>query len=102
MLDEKVRKPRNTRSVLDEREASDLLTTQEAADYIDSTENSLRCMRSKGYGPRFVKVGYAVFYRRENLQGYQATVGPSSRTKRVGRTLLEMERGAPGSTRMRP
>jgi hypothetical protein len=102
MLDDKARRPRDTRSLLDEREAEGLLTTNEAAAYIGSTENSLRCMRAKGYGPRFHKIGYAVFYRREDLQGYQATVGPSSRTKRVGRTLPEKERGAPGSTRMRP
>lgn len=86
--------------LLDDREANGLMTSKEAADYLLSTENSLRAMRSKGYGPPFHKVGWTVFYKREELDAYQATVGSSSRRSRF--RAAEMSRGAPGSTRMRP
>lgn len=92
----------DTTDAAEERRSSSLLTTKQAAIYLDSTENSLRCMRSKGYGPSFVKIGHAVFYRREELDAYHGSCGPSSRRVRHDRALAEKERGAPGSTRMRP
>ena len=85
--------------LLDEREASGLLTTKEAANYLLSTENSLRCMRSKGYGPPFHKLGGTVIYKRDELDAYEANLRPSSIARRRS---PKKERGAPGSTRMRP
>jgi hypothetical protein len=99
MLDNNQGRGRRPHRRTDGREAEGLLTTKQAAAYIGSTENSLRCMRSKGYGPTFLKIGAAVFYRKSELHAYQGSVGPSSRTARLA---AEKERGAPGSTRMRP
>jgi hypothetical protein len=61
----------------------DYLTAKEAAEYLSSTENSLRCMRCKGYGPPFHKASHAVFYRRSELAAYLAGLRPSDKTKRA-------------------
>ena len=49
-----------------------LLTPQEAAAYLGSSENSLRSYRSVGRGPKFMKVGSAIMYRENDLNAYLA------------------------------
>jgi hypothetical protein len=81
----------------------DFMTAKEAAEFLHTTENCLRTLRSKGKGPPFHKPdGWRAFYRRSELEAYHAACGPSGRRSRMNRALAEKERGAPGSTRMRP
>lgn len=49
-----------------------IMTPAEAADYIGSTEGSLRWMRCMGKGPPFQKDGGRRFYRIEDLDAYRA------------------------------
>lgn len=64
-----------------------LLTTREAAKYLDFTENSLRSMRCRGMGPRFHRIGSAVLYDRADLHAYATR----------NSTTPEKERGAPNA-----
>jgi excisionase family DNA binding protein len=43
------------------------LTTKAAADYLDCSTNYLAAARVRGAGPRYVKVGKLVRYRRTEL-----------------------------------
>ena len=80
-----------------DRKAAGLLTTKEAAAYLSATDNSLRCMRSKGYGPPFHKIGSAVLYDRRELDDYVSGLRPSDRVQREKKLLrIEKEKGALG------
>jgi hypothetical protein len=79
----------------------DYITAQEAAECLSSSENSLRTMRSKGYGPPFHKIGSAIFYRRSELATYVGSLRPSSQTRRSVKEA-QKKRAAPGSTPARP
>lgn len=41
-----------------------------AAEYLGVSEQTLARMRSEGKGPRYVKLGGRVFYRRTDLEAY--------------------------------
>lgn len=84
-----------------DRDAAGLLTAKEAAEYLSSSENSLRTMRSKGYGPPYHRIGSAVFYRRAELDAYNAELRPCDRTKRSLRAA-QKERAAPRASEARP
>jgi len=46
------------------------LNTESAAEFLGITKNSLEKWRVYGRGPRFVKVGRSVIYRRRDLESY--------------------------------
>ncbi|KQM12989.1 helix-turn-helix domain-containing protein [Novosphingobium sp. Leaf2] len=64
----------------------EFLTAAETAILLDKTEGTLRWMRCKGKGPAYAKKGKFVLYARSEIGAY----------------LKEKERGASGTTRMRP
>ena len=73
----------------------EMLTTNEAAKVLYTTENSLRSMRVTGHGPPFRKVGHRVFYVRDELDAYVAKMRPSDITRMaVRRDSARKERGA--------
>ena len=79
-----------------------LLTPKEAAEFLHTTENTLRSMRSIGKGPRFEKPnGWHVMYRRCELAAYHAECLPSRRRLTMD-NALEMRRAASSSTSTRP
>jgi excisionase family DNA binding protein len=47
-----------------------LLTTEEAADLLGVTPNTMMDWRQMGKGPRHAKVGHLVKYRPEDLEAY--------------------------------
>jgi excisionase family DNA binding protein len=47
-----------------------LLTTQEAADFLGVSARTLEGFRVRGGGPRFVKIGGSVRYRLASLEDY--------------------------------
>lgn len=75
---------------------TDLLTAKEAAEYLSTTENSLRSMRSKRCGPPFLKEEYYIRYRRSELDAYMASLRPSDTKRMANRRarLEEKRRGA--------
>ena len=73
----------------------ELLTAKEAANFLFTTENSLRSMRVRQFGPPFRKCGHHVRYARSELQTYIASLRPSDLTKRsLRQQRLKNERGA--------
>ena len=50
--------------------ARDLLTTDEAAEHVRLSDRRLERYRVTGEGPRFVKLGRRVSYRREDLDDW--------------------------------
>lgn len=48
----------------------DLLTTGEAADYLRQTASTLAHWRSAGHGPRYIRLGRRVVYRRNDLVAF--------------------------------
>lgn len=46
----------------------DLLHTRDVADWLKVAEATLRKWRSHGTGPKYIKVGYAVRYRRGDVR----------------------------------
>ena len=48
----------------------DLLTNEEAADLLGIKPNTLEIWRTKGKGPKFVKMGAAVRYRLADLNAW--------------------------------
>lgn len=48
----------------------DYLTTNELADLLRTSTETLRHWRVVGYGPKGVKVGRRVLYRRRDLEGW--------------------------------
>lgn len=52
---------------------TDILTTKEAADYCRLGKPTLERFRVTGAGPRFVKLGGAVRYRRCDLDAWLAS-----------------------------
>lgn len=48
----------------------DLLTTDEAASYLTLAKHTLEVWRMRREGPRFVKLGSNVRYRREDLVAF--------------------------------
>lgn len=53
--------------------AGDMLTTQEAAQYLGLAPATLNKWRVYKTGPRFFKLGRAVRYRRDDLDAYLAS-----------------------------
>lgn len=58
------------------------LSTAELSKHWDIPEKTLERWRCEGIGPRFMKVGQHVRYRREDIQQYEAA---SVRSSTVGR-----------------
>ena len=52
---------------MDEQRPNDLLTTEEAAEYLHLSPRTLERYRVTGEGPKYLKVGRRVFYRRGDL-----------------------------------
>jgi excisionase family DNA binding protein len=50
-----------------------LLTTKEAADYLRLGKPTLESFRVKGIGPKFLKLGGSVRYRRTDLDAWLAS-----------------------------
>lgn len=76
-------------------EDPDFISAKQAADFLFTTENSLRSMRSLGLGPPFHKCGHRVFYRRSELGAYIAALRPCDLTQlSKRRALSQKERGA--------
>ncbi|UYK81412.1 helix-turn-helix domain-containing protein [Xanthomonas sacchari] len=48
----------------------DRLKSPAAAAYLDLSHSTLEKMRHEGRGPRYVKIGGRVFYRRADLDAY--------------------------------
>lgn len=64
---------------MSETKTDDLLTTEQAAKYLDLSPVSLKVYRSQGKGPRYVQTGNGrirprIGYRREDLDAYRADV----------------------------
>lgn len=51
-------------------QSASLLRTADAAKYLERSESWLNHQRSKGLGPRFVRLGVSVRYRRADLDAY--------------------------------
>ena len=49
---------------------NDLMTTTEAAEYVGLSPRTLERYRVTGEGPKFLKVGRRVLYRRSDLDGW--------------------------------
>lgn len=45
-----------------------ILTTEEVASSLEVTEHTLAMWRSEGKGPKFVRLGRGIFYRRADVQ----------------------------------
>ena len=50
--------------------SNDLLTTEQAAQYLDLKRNTLEIWRTRGGGPLFVKIGRNVRYRKADLDAF--------------------------------
>lgn len=48
----------------------DLMTTAEVAEYLKTPEATLRYWRHRGEGPRAVKLGRRVVYRRQDVDAW--------------------------------
>ena len=57
------------------RLAQGLMTPVEAAEYVGSTEGTLRWQRCRGGGPPYHKDGGRYFYLRDELDAYKAERG---------------------------
>lgn len=47
-----------------------LMTIKELAEFLNISEKTIRNLRSKGEGPRAVKIGGSVRWRRETVEQY--------------------------------
>jgi excisionase family DNA binding protein len=68
---------------------SELMTRQEAAEYLRLTEGALAMMASRGQGPPYIPMGHrSVRYRRSDLDRWtsERTVNPDKRRARTRRT----------------
>ena len=54
----------------------ELLTTVEAAAQLDVSESTLTRYRSHGTGPRYIRIGGKVRYRRSDLKAWITTIEP--------------------------
>ncbi len=79
-----------------ERRARGILTTIEAAEYLGTTQRTLDWQRCKGKGPPCHKDGGRYYYRRDELDAYHASCGPSRRRSRVNAALVGKERDPAG------
>jgi excisionase family DNA binding protein len=63
------------------------LRPDEAASYLRTSERTLARWRKQRIGPRWVRAGRSVLYRRQDLDGWlaQNTVQPVAATAGVGR-----------------
>jgi predicted DNA-binding transcriptional regulator AlpA len=59
-----------------------MLTTEQVAEMLDLSPATLTSWRSRGRGPRFVKVGHLVRYLLEDIQRWlqERTVDPKAST----------------------
>lgn len=46
------------------------LTTRQAAEYLSLSKYTLECWRSRGEGPKYLKLGRSVRYRIEDLDAF--------------------------------
>lgn len=67
-------------------EADSLLNTDQAAAFIGARASTMDVWRSKGRGPRYLKVGNSIKYRRSDLINYldSVTIEPHKRTATAG------------------
>lgn len=65
--------------------AGQLLTTAKAAGYLRLSQSTLNKWRCVGGGPRFVKLGRAVRYRKSDLDAYLDERSATSTADRFGR-----------------
>ncbi|HKB59833.1 MAG TPA: helix-turn-helix domain-containing protein [Gallionellaceae bacterium] len=49
-----------------------MLNTRDAAAFLGGSPTTLEIWRIRGSGPRFVKIGARVFYRKQDLENYVA------------------------------
>lgn len=65
---------------------SPLLTAQQAATYISMASGTLSNMRGRGDGPKYIKLGNRIRYRKIDLENYLEvnTKGQSAYAKKVG------------------
>jgi predicted DNA-binding transcriptional regulator AlpA len=73
-----------------------LFDTSQAAAYLNSSEPSLERYRALGAGPRWIKMGGSVRYRRSDLDAYitACTREPRRAARRRMRTALRSESAA--------
>lgn len=63
--------------------AGGLLRVDQAAEYLSCSESWLAHQRIKGKGPRFVRMGHAIRYRRADLDAYlEGSVVETADTRR--------------------
>ena len=79
-----------------------LMTAKEAAEYLHSTENCLRSLRSEGKSPPFHKHGWRIYYKRSELDAHHAASRPSRRRQRMNFAIAEKNRAAPDPISVRP
>lgn len=65
IFDDKINKKKDT--ISDKQR----FTTQEAADIIGVTRSKLNMLRWEGKGPKFLKIGSKVIYRKEDLEEFE-------------------------------
>jgi len=53
-----------------ELDEDQLLTTVQAAEYLPYKAVSLNIFRQRGTGPKYLKIGGNVFYKREHIQEF--------------------------------
>lgn len=53
----------------------DLLTRAEVAEYLQMSVSGLANWAAEGKGPRFIKMGYHVRYKREDVVAWAASLG---------------------------
>lgn len=69
------------------------LTAQDAAAYCGISYKTLAIQRSQGNGPKFVKLGKAVFYRKDDLDDWMASCRVASTAEYKARNGKEATHG---------
>ncbi len=49
---------------------SDLMVTERAAEYLDVSKGTLPVWRCRGTGPKYVRIGRCIKYRKADLDAY--------------------------------
>lgn len=73
---------------------TEFFTSKGAAEFLAVTENSLRSMRSCGYGPPFHREGRSVRYSKDELKMYVRSLDAAAKARRTNRIDRTKERGA--------
>ncbi len=69
-----------------------LLKVQEAAEYTSMSKHTLNCLRVKGGGPKFVKLGSSVRYDPSDLELWIKSNKISHTSEHDARVMLKAER----------